>query len=175
MRRAQDGDAVAYERVLAGTLPYLRRIVRRRCAGLPAQDVEDIVQEVLVSVHSARATYDPERPFLPWVTAIARNRIVDAARRRVRRAAHEVAVERLDETFSAPDANMSVNAYGDPEALRRAIRKLPHGQRLAVEMLKLREMSLKEAAAATSMSVGALKVAVHRAIKSLRATLSSET
>ena len=63
------------------------------------------------------------------------------------------------------------NHRGNPEALRRAVRSLPKGQRTAIELLKLREMSLKEAAAASGMSIGALKVSVHRAIKTLRASL----
>jgi RNA polymerase sigma factor (sigma-70 family) len=171
MRRAQDGDAVAYESLLSQVLPLLRRVVRRRCSALPTQDIEDIVQETLVSLHGARATYNPRRPFLPWAMAIARNRIADAARRRARRVAHEVTVERFDGTFSSIDANIPVNAYRDPEALQQAIRKLPQGQRMAIETLKLREMSLKEAAAMTGMSVSALKVAAHRAMKSLRAAL----
>lgn len=172
MRRAQDGDTVACESLLSQVLPFLRRVVRRRCSALQTQDIEDIVQETLVSLHGARATYDPRRPFLPWAMAIAKNRIADAMRRRARRVAHEVGVEQFDETFSSIDANNPVNAYCDPEALRQAIRELPHGQRMAIETLKLREMSLKEAAAATGMSVGALKVAAHRAIKNLRAALS---
>jgi RNA polymerase sigma factor (sigma-70 family) len=64
--------------------------------------------------------------------------------------------------------------YRDPEALRRAIRELPPGQRQAIEMLKLNDMSLKEAAAASGMSVSALKVSVHRAMASLRKTLTRE-
>ncbi len=171
MRQAQDGDAASYRELLTTLLPLLRRVVRRRCGAMPAQDAEDIVQEILVSLHNARATYDPARPFLPWLMAIARNRVADAARRSVRRSAHEVAVERFDETFWGAETYTPADVYGDPEALHQAIRKLPKGQRTAIEMLKLREMSLKEAAAATSMSVGALKVAVHRAMKNLRAAL----
>jgi RNA polymerase sigma-70 factor (ECF subfamily) len=61
--------------------------------------------------------------------------------------------------------------YGDPEALQRAIHQLPKAQRNALEMLKLREMSLKEAAVATGMSLGALKTATHRAMTTLRKLL----
>jgi len=48
---------------------------------------------------------------------------------------------------------------------------LPPGQRQAVELLKLRELSLKEASALTGLSIGALKLATHRAMVSLRRTL----
>ena len=174
MRSAQDGDGACYAQLLTDVAPLLRRVVRRRHGFLPPQDVDDIVQDVLLSLHAARATFDPKRPFVPWLMAIARNRAADALRRRVRRSAHEVAVERYDETFSSAETNTIADAYRDPEALRQAIRGLPRGQRQAIEMLKLREMSLKEAAVATGMSIGALKVAVHRAMRSLHAVLGHE-
>jgi len=47
-------------------------------------------------------------------------------------------------------------------------------QRDAVEMLRLREMSLKEAAAASGTSISALKVSVHRAVASLRKALANK-
>src|SRR3546814_1638098 len=90
--------------------------------------------------------------------AIARNRMADGARCHARRSRREIAVERLPETFSGSDTNIHESVYGDPEALRQAMRHLPRGQREAVTLLKLREMSLKEAAAITGMSIGALKV-----------------
>jgi RNA polymerase sigma-70 factor (ECF subfamily) len=102
------------------------------------------------------------------------NRLADAARRYTRRGAHEVQVKQPDVTFSDQPANTESEVYGDPEALRRAIGELPQGQRQAVEMLKLREMSLKEAAAASGSSVGALKVSVHRAMIAMRKALVKE-
>lgn len=174
MRAAQDGDKAAYARLLGEVAFLLRHFVRRRSPFLQPSDVEDIVQEILISLHVARATYDPVRPFLPWLLGIARNRMADAARRHARRSTHEVADEGAVETFLDRDANIPMNAYGDPEALRRAIRDLPEGQRHAVELLKLREMSLKEAAAVTGMTIGALKAAMHRALRTLRTVLSNE-
>ena len=170
MRAAQGGDAVAYTRLLEAIAPRIRRRIssRRHFAG--AQEVEDLVQDVLLSVHSVRATYDPSRPFGPWLAAIVRNRLADGARRHARHA-HEIAVDNLDVTFAHPATNRSEGNYGDPQALLDAIRGLPRGQRRAVELLKLRGLSLKEAAAATGLSIAALKVATHRAIASLRRAL----
>src|SRR6266571_3495450 len=168
MRRAQSGDAAAYVQLLEDITPRVRQFVRRQRFFLGVEGIEDLVQDILLSLHSVRATYDPGRPFVPWLMAIARNRLADSARRHARRAANEVATDRLPETFSGEHANMHADAYGDPEALRRAIRRLPRGQRVALEMLKLREMSLKEAATVTGMSVGALKVAAHRGMSALR-------
>lgn len=174
MRNAQAGDGVAYARLLEDIAPLLRNVIRRRLRFLSIDDIEDLVQNVLLSVHMVRATYDPGRPFLPWLFAIMQNRIADGARRYARSSAHEVIVEHWPVTFFDDEANRAEESYRDPEALVQAIQKLPPGQRDAVEMLKLREMSLKEAAAVSGMSISALKVAVHRAVKTLRKALATE-
>lgn len=173
MRAAQAGDARAYSSLLNLLAPLVRDLVRRRLRFLQPQDVDDLVQDVLLSVHAARATYDPNRPFHPWLGAIVRNRMADGARRYARRWAHEVPPGRPAETFPDHDANMSADRYGDAEALAQAIARLPHSQRQAVELMKLREMSLKEAAAVTGTSIGALKVSVHRGISALRKALGA--
>lgn len=173
MRQAQDGDSAAYANLLAEITPLIRREVRRRRRMLPAADVEDQVQDILLSLHLVRATYDPTRPFLPWLMAIAHNRIVDGTRRQIRRSAREVTVPELPETSGEDQTNRMMEGYGDPQALHRAIQNLPRGQRLAIEMVKIREMSLKEASASTGMSVTALKVAIHRGVGALRRALKA--
>jgi RNA polymerase sigma-70 factor (ECF subfamily) len=175
MCAAQGGDPAAYAKLLRDLAPLLRRMVRRRQPfALQPPDVEDLVQDILLSLHAARGTYDPDRPFVPWLAAIVRNRMADAARRAVRRRNEQLTVEPLPETFSTDAANTIEDAYGDPEALRYAIATLPGGQKQAVELLKLRELSLREASAVSGMSVGALKVAVHRGIRTLRMKLTRE-
>ncbi len=171
MKAAQDGDHAAYRTLLGEVTPVVRRAVKGRHPFLSADDVEDLVQDVLLSLHSVRATFDSRRPFLPWLMAITHNRIVDAARRYSRRAAREVTVAEYPETSDAAQTNRINDDYRDPEALRQAVADLPKGQRVAVELLKLREMSLKEAAVISGMSVAALKVASHRATKALRVAL----
>ena len=175
MRSAQGGDAEAYAALMQELAVRVRQIVRYRRAFLERADVEDLVQDVLLSVHAVRATYDATRPFVPWLLAITRNRLADAARRYARHGAHEVAVDDLDVTFFSRE-----HEYPDGD-VRRSGRapgwrspSLPAGQRSAIEMLKLREMSLKEAAAASGTSVGALKVATHRAMDALRRKLKKE-
>jgi len=125
-------------------------------------------------MHVVRASYDPRRPFTPWLLAITRNRLADHARRYARVGAHEIVVDELDVTFSSDGTNSSNEEYRDPEELRRAIAALPAGQRRAVELLKLQGLSLKEAAAASGTTVGALKVASHRAISALKRMLNKE-
>jgi RNA polymerase sigma factor (sigma-70 family) len=175
MRAAQAGDKAAYTELLREIAALAKRAVRLRFRFLQPQDVEDLVQDILLSVHAALATYDPARPFLPWLMALARNRMADGARRYARRSAHEVPTGEGAETFAADEANRPAGGYGDAEALAQAMAKLPHGQRQAVELTKLKEMSLKEAAAATGTSVGALKVAVHRGLSALRKALRGKS
>jgi RNA polymerase sigma-70 factor (ECF subfamily) len=175
MRAAQDGDADAYLALLHAITPRIRRIVARQRAFAGADVVEDLVQDVLLSVHSVRATYDPARPFVPWLLAIVRHRLADGARRYARTAAREVHVEDLDVTFAEPAANPDQDSSAAAEALQQAVRSLPAGQRQAIQLLKLQELSLKEAAAASGTSVGALKVATHRAMAALRKALGGST
>src|SRR5215467_14761542 len=81
MRATQEGDRDAYARLLHDLIPLLRRAVRRQRALLKPQDAEDLVQDILLSLHEARRSHDPGRPFLPWLMAIVRNRVADGARR----------------------------------------------------------------------------------------------
>lgn len=173
MCAAQEGDQQAYIQLLTEITPLVRNTVRARRRFLQNQDIEDITQDILLSLHTVRATYDPKRPFLPWLMAITRYRMADAARRDIRRSANETLVEFLPETFLEDETNILGETYRDPEALKQAIGKLPSGQRKAVEMLKLREMSLKEASTTSGKSISSLKVSVHRAMITLRKVLKT--
>ena len=166
MRAAQDGDQFAYTQLLHELTPVLRRIVRRNWRN--PHEVEDLVQDVLLSVHAARHTYDPDRPFLPWIMTITRRRIADAARRAARRNAHENVIATLPETFLVAPAKIEQESRDDAMALRQALVGLAPGQREAVVLLKLQGLSLEEASAASGKSVAALKVAMHRGLNALR-------
>jgi RNA polymerase sigma-70 factor, ECF subfamily len=168
MARTQDGDREAYRRLLEDITPYLR-VLAARCLSQPS-DIEDAVQDVLLTVHMVRHAYDPKRPFGPWLAAIANRRIIDRLRRETRQKAREVALSAEHETFPELAANLDERLSEDT-ALIEAMATLPPEQRQAVTLLKLNDMSLKEAAAASGRSITALKVATHRAIKTLRSVL----
>ena len=168
MRRVQEGDSAAYAELLNEITPILRRAIRRKRSFLSTEDIEDLVQDVLLSVHAVRGTYDPSRPFMPWLFAITRNRLVDGVRRYARQGAREVAIDETEVTFQTFAANTIEEDFGEMQDLYRAIEVLPPTQRDAIEMLKLKEMSLKEASESSGMTQGALKVATHRAMNSLR-------
>ena len=170
MRAAQGGDSAAYGELLRAIMPLVRSYVARRCAYFGHADLDDIVQEVLLSVHAVRTTYDPERPFKPWLFAIAHHRVVDAVRHLAQRTANEVAAEEVP-CGQVSDPTSSEAPFSDSGAIHQALRALPRTQRTALELLKLKEMSLKEAAAEIGSTVGALKVSTHRAMVSLRRSL----
>jgi RNA polymerase sigma-70 factor (ECF subfamily) len=169
MARAQNGDRSAYAALLKELAPYIRSISRRYFSA--EEDVEDSLQDILLTVHGIRHTYDPCRPFGPWILAIARRRFADRLRRRCRIRDREIPLTAHLETLAAPDCiGHAVDL--DRAVLHGAIRALPLAQRRAVELLRLRELSLKEASAESGVKQGALKVALHRAIRSLRQALA---
>ena len=170
MLAAQSGDAPAYERLLHDLLPHVRRFVQRRL--VDPDSVEDVVQNVFTSVHRARHTYRPERPFGPWLYAIARNAAVDHHRARGRRRAREVPLEGLPEPAAPREARLE-QAELAPE-LAVALAELPESQREAVELIHLHGLSVAEAADRAGVSRSALKVRAHRGYKALRARLERE-
>jgi RNA polymerase sigma-70 factor (ECF subfamily) len=165
MHAAQDGDRRCYERLLRQVTPFIRALARRHCRN-PA-DVEEMVQDTLLTVHRIRHTYDPARPFSPWLAAIASRRIIDVVRKRSRVSRHEMA-DTDSETFAVAATNNDVELVRTEQEISELLSTLPMRQRVALEALKLKEMTLVEASATSGQSVGALKVNVHRALKSLR-------
>ena len=165
MARAQAGDRDAYRRLLLAVTPYVRAMAAR--ALRERADVEDVVQEILISLHQVRQTYDPSRPFRPWLAGIARHRVLDRLRAKGRRAVWEVMWEPVHETFAADTPNTEERIWDRP-ALDAAMASLPAGQRRAIALTKLHEMSVREASTASGMTEGAIKVAVHRGLARLR-------
>ena len=164
MAAAQDGDGRAYGELLGSITPYLRVVARR--AGLGPEEIEDGVQDILLTIHSIRQSYDPKRPFAPWLLAVARHRLIDRLRRRGRIRLRETALTEVHETFVTDETNLHEEA-SEIRRLHEAIAALPPGQRQAVELLRLQELSLKEASVVSGQSPSALKVALHRALKRL--------
>ena len=124
-------------------------------------------------MHRVRHTYQPGRPVEPWLAAIVTRRAIDAARRRGRIGAREVHDEAAFETFADPQANREEAAEA-ADSVAHLLGELTPKQREALELVKLKEMSLAEASAASGQSVGALKVNVHRAIQRLRQRLAKD-
>ena len=166
MRSAQGGDKEAYERLLISIVPELRAFVRSRLRD-PAT-AEDVVQNVLLSIHRARHTYRPERAFAPWMFTIARNALIDAHRSRALRQGREIALESVNEPIQ-PEASTSDSPLAPH--LVDALQELPPIQREAVELIQLQGLSVAEAAVRAGTTPGALKVRAHRGYRALRALL----
>lgn len=171
MQQAQDGDRVAYHALLQSITPYVRAIARRYLG--PGEDIEDAVQEILIVVHGIRHTYERGRPFKPWLGTIASRRCIDLLRKRAHRLRHEFdGMEALPELAGHEGSPLDEAARAESaRTLREAVEILPERQREAVRLLRLKELSLGEAAERSQQSTGALKVAYHRALKSLRKAL----
>ena len=123
-----------------------------------------------MTLHRIRHTYEPGRPVKPWLASIAARRSIDAMRRQGRIGAREVHNEPAYETYADPQANKGQS--GDPaRTLAQLTGGLSKGQKEAVELVKLKEMSLAEASAVSGQSVALLKVNIHRAIKKMRLLL----
>ena len=173
MAAAQAGDRRAYERVLADSVALIRAVARRH--GVAHDQLDDAVQETLLTVHRVRHTYDPARSYDAWLAALAGRRAIDGLRRRGRQSHREVADELALELHpDEHDASAQSESAQQANRLREAIATLPPGQREAVEQLGLKELSLEEAALHTGRSSGALKVNLHRALKALRGRLHGE-
>lgn len=161
---AQAGDARAYDTLLREVTPRLRQLARARIRD--SAEAEDAVQDALMTIHALRHTYDPARPFGPWMTTIAKRRAIDRLRRRGRGAGRESSLDDL------PDGAASVAPVAEERLaarhLRDAVSGLPESQRTALHLTKLEDLSLAEASARSGLSIGALKVATHRAMRSLR-------
>lgn len=163
MRAALGGDDQAYRRLLRSLATALRASVGSFAfrTGLAAGDVEDVVQETLLAIHLKRATWRDGEPVGAWARAIARNKAVDALRRRGRHM--HVAVDAFAETLAAPEPESHASARD----IERCLAALPEGQRAAVRAISLEQMSLAEAARKLAITEGALRVALHRGLKSL--------
>jgi RNA polymerase sigma-70 factor, ECF subfamily len=171
MVAAQAGDARAYDALLRAALPLLRSVARRRIRD--AAEAEDAVQDALLTIHQLRHAYDPTRPIRPWLVAICERRAIDRLRRSGRRQGRETPIDDFGETLATPGANQGEARVAAAE-LRAAVAELPQAQRTALGLAKLEDLPLAEARARSGMSVGALKVATHRAVKALRKRLGAE-
>ena len=170
MRSAIGGDSAAYHRLLKSVTPVLRAAARRGLAraGPAVDQAEDIVQDILLAVHLKRHTWDANAPFAPWLFAIARNKLIDTLRRRGRRVfvniddfAETIPSEPVAETL--PPGDLVIHLEG-----------LPPRQRDVLQSIAVDSASIKATAAKFSMSEGAVRVALHRALASLASRMRKE-
>lgn len=156
MVMSQKGDRQAYATLLSECQRWLSRYFSRRIA--PAQ-LDDLVQDTLIALHKKLATWDPSRPFLPWLAAIARYRWVDHLRRLYRAGECELVTD-----FAGQDEEPAIAAR---ISIDRLLGLLPDAQARAIELVKIEGLSIAEASHATGQSESLVKVNIHRGLKKL--------
>ena len=162
MEQSLQGNARAYEELLVSLTAGLRALVRNRARAV-GLEAEDVVQEVLLALHLKRGTWQVGTPVAPWVAAIARNKIVDALRRRGQRT--EVSLEHVIDSLASGD----LTDYDDTRDVEHVLTKLSEKQRDVVRAVSLEGYSAQEAAVRLQMSEVAVRVTLHRSLKSLAA------
>jgi len=167
MRSAIAGDGAAYHRLLKSVTPVLRAAARQGLAraGQPPDQAEDIVQDILLAVHLKRHTWDADAPFAPWLFAIARNKLIDALRKRGRRVF--VDIDDFSETLASAPPAETLPAVD----IGSHLADLSPRQRDVLQSIAVDSASIKTTAAKLSMSEGAVRVALHRGLASLAAKL----
>jgi RNA polymerase sigma-70 factor (ECF subfamily) len=154
------GEAAPYRATLQELSGLLRAYYARRM-GFGAADGEDLVQETLMAIHSRRATYDPAQPFTAWAYAIARYKLIDHLRRRKVRP--QSALEEADELST----DGGVEDYFARMDLERVLGSLPPKVANLIRDVRITGLSTREAAAKYGLSESAVKVTVHRGLKTL--------
>ncbi len=163
MTAAQNGDKAATNVLLSEAGMWLERYFRRR---LPPHQIDDLVQDVLIAFYTKRATWDPERAFLPWLAAIARYRWVDHLRKVYKHDSKELVDD--DATEDSEEEVILARV-----SLDRLFRKLPEKQSEVIQLVRIGGLSISEAAKKTGQSESLVKVNIHRGLKKL-ATLVEE-
>ncbi len=166
MRQALNGDKNAYGELLRETARLLRPYFFRRLSF--DSEVDDLLQETLISIHKARHTYDGRRPYKPWVYAIAKFRLQDYLRMHYSdQLRHAEDIAELENSLSE-DVTEPPLSY---ESISGEIRKLPEKQAAILQLMHQEGYTTKEVAEKLGMTETAVKVAAHRAYKILRGKL----
>ena len=169
MRAERRGGAVAYGRMLKEVATSLRRSLAPRLVrvGLGAHEAEDLVQEILIGLHRKRHTWDPARPFLPWLHTITRYKLIDFMRHRrgdTRRRV-DLALEDWVEIVESPADEADCSTW----EVDRHLAVLPVSQRKVVRAIAVEGASVRNVARGLATSEGAVRVTLHRAIRRLLA------
>lgn len=166
MKKSIAGNQRAYTDLLQETSRLLRPFLAKRLKF--TNEVDDLLQEILISIHKARHTYDGNRPYTPWMYAIARFRLQDHLRAHYSDQLHHSVDLSEVEDFLHEDVTETTLSY---ESIAREVGKLPEKQAEILRLMHQEGYTAKEVAEKLGMNESAVKVAAHRAYKVLRQKL----
>ncbi len=170
VERARGGDRSALGDLLRIVRPVAVRYCRSRLgrAATSAGEADDVAQEICLAVLRALPRYrDEGRPFLALVYGIAAHKIADAHRGAARRPVPVEAAEDHADPDDGPET-LAVRRAGEP-GLMRTVAALPERQREVLHLRVVLGLSADETATAIGSTPGAVRVAQHRALATLRA------
>lgn len=161
LRLAVAGDADSYQRFLLEISKVIRALI---CKKISAAEIEDVVQEILISIHKARHTYDFERPLMPWIMSIASFRVTDHLRKHYSQMRHKTSdidefVDVLTDVTNEPSGS---------ELVSEMFLEIDSKHQKILTMMYVEGYSAKEVGSSLGMNESAVKVAAHRAIKKIK-------
>lgn len=155
------GDGAAYANFLNQLSPILRRVIGLK---VPLADVEDVLQDVLISIHKARHTYDGERPLMPWVMAITSFRITDYLRKTYSQMRHQ----QVDIADYENILESVTETHGESESIDEMLSGIGPREQNIIALMHVEGYTAKEVGSQLGMQESAVKVAAHRAMKRIR-------
>jgi len=164
MTAAQGGDSKSYQKLLGECEGIARGYVKSRLSNV--SEAEDVIQEILMSIHKARHTYQQGKPFKPWVYAICKYRLMDYLRSLYKKNAFESPTA-LDE-LQLPTSEDVTEGVINNELLRKALSCLNKKEQKIVTLMKIEGRTASEVALNLNMGVSAVKVAAHRAYAKMK-------
>ena len=165
---SQKGDKRAYQTLLKEIAPYIRNIAYKSVSN--AEAAEDIMQEVLISVHKSLSTYSADRPFKPWLLAILNFRRTDYLRKYYAKRQDKTTTTEENYEFEAENVTNPDN-IGELKDIENALSALPDKQREIFQLIKIEGYTAEEVANKMDMKVSAVKVSAHRTAKKLKGVL----
>ena len=165
LTESQKGQRESYKEFLISITPYIKSIVKKRVFN--QNDLDDVYQNILISIHSSLNTYDPSKDPIPWITIISQRRIIDYIRKTTRVAASEIFTDEGDVTMFMDQTNIDIEDTDILNGLGVELKR-------PIELTKVDGYSTKEAAEILGISESALRTRVSRALKKLRVMLSGE-
>ena len=167
MIQSQGGDTAAYSQLLTEIAPYIRKKIRFKLGAW--EELEDLVQEILIAIHKSKRTFHPTKPFLPWLGAVIRYKMIDQIKIRQKRIKKEVISESIVTNAPSPQ-----NDPVEREVVSEALNRLPKELRQAIYLTKVYGLSTVQAAKQQNTSPEAMRKRVSRAYTRLRKDIEKD-